>query len=92
VRQPTLENGRDLGVSSGDRIADDDAIHVGRDLLRIESQANRDAELLEERAHGGVELCVHAFDVMTRFVQQPGKRRHRGAADRQEVQAFTAVV
>ena len=33
-----------------------------------------------------------AHEVMTRFVQEPGKRGHRGATDWQEVQAFTAVV
>jgi hypothetical protein len=78
-----------LDVVAQGRIADDDGVAVGRDVLGRETLRDRDAELLDQGGHGRVERAVAARNAVA-FLEQEGRQRdHGGAADRDEVE--TAV-
>jgi hypothetical protein len=82
-----LEHGLELGIATGDRIADDDEVEVGRDVLRRIAGHRRDRFRREEIAHWRIDVLIGSADVVPAPFEQRGERGHRGAADADQVDA-----
>ena len=75
----------ELGVAAGDRVADDDKIQVGADVLRLESLEGRDLLFRQEVAHRRVDVLVRAADVEALALEHRSQRRHGRAAHANQV-------
>jgi hypothetical protein len=81
----SIEDLFELGVAARDRVADDDEIEVRRDVLGAIAREGRDAFGGEEVAHRRVDILIRSAHVEALALQHRGKRRHRRAADADQV-------
>ena len=82
---PLIEYALDFWIASGERVADDDEIRGWFEIGFGVRFQNGDAEPAQQVAHGRIGSLVGAGDAMSPQLEQPGQRRHGGAADATEV-------
>jgi tryptophan synthase alpha subunit len=83
-----VEDFLELGVATRDGVADHDEIDVARDVAGSIAAQHRNAFALEEVAHRRVDVLIGAAYVAAFALEHRGKRRHRGAADTDEMDAL----
>ena len=86
VAAAVVEHLLDRRVAARERVADDDLVAVGGDVVGRVALAQRDAELFELRRHRRIHRLVAAFDVVPEFARERGDAAHEGAGDAEDVQ------
>jgi hypothetical protein len=84
VTASLVEHLFDRGVAARQRIADDDLVAIGGNVIRRITLAQRDAQLFELRRHGGIDRLVAAFDLVPEFARECGDAAHEGAGDAED--------
>ena len=80
-----IEDLLELHVPARDRIADDDELEIAGDVLRRVAGQRRDPLGREKVAHRRVDVLIGALDVEPLALQHRRERRHRRAADPDQV-------
>ena len=80
-----IEHFLELGIAARDRVADDDQVEIGGDVLRPIAGERRNAFGREKVAHRRIDVLIRSADVEALPLQHRGERRHRRAADADEV-------
>src|SRR6185312_14310576 len=90
IGKPTLEQGLDYRVAAGHDVADHHDVGRRIELPRLEALDDVDAEGLELRAHGRIDVAIRAGDPMTGRARYGGNAAHESAADSENMNVHVA--
>ena len=85
IRQAELEQRFDHRLAARHHVADQHHVRGRRELRGVEAFGHRDAERLQLRAHGRVDIAIRAADAEARGAGQGGDAAHERAADAEDM-------
>ncbi len=87
-RDALIEHGLQFHISAGDGVAHDHQVGARREVAFRIRLHDRDAQGLEQVRHGRIGGRIGTGDAIALGLQHAGKRRHRRAADADQVNVF----